>query len=158
MRHQTFTVFADYFQFYLRDAEKRPPVPELWTDSDVSTRAKVAEYLLVVCPERNMEVPVRIELHDAEPPLDSLDPWSHVVECALDLPSGRLLLEECIGTKPLAELAVERGTYQVRVLYGDLDALSEDALSGDDHYTVQLWPGSHRELSVRKQWPHERPG
>ena len=58
------TVFADYFQFYLWDVRADPRAPEEWNDQDVSNRLKTALNVVVVCPVRNMVVPVTLELHE----------------------------------------------------------------------------------------------
>jgi hypothetical protein len=51
--------------------------------------------------------------------------------------------------------AVPPGHYQVALLYGGLDTLSEDGLQGKDQYHVLLWLGPARPLSVVRAW-HEK--
>jgi hypothetical protein len=150
MKTLDITLFADYFQFYLMDAEVQPSIPEEWTEEDIATMAKVAPNLVVVCPIRNMTVPVRILVLDGEP--DSLEADAdQVVECGLALPSGKLSVEECTGGT-VGALDVEPGTYGVRILYHGLDTLDESGLEGDDHYEVQLWPSEVSALRVLKRW------
>ena len=85
IRRETVEVFADYHQFYLQDGRVSPPAPEVWTDADIARRAKVAPNIVVICPVRDMAVPVEVELHDAEPPFDTRAA-DHIVECSLALP------------------------------------------------------------------------
>jgi hypothetical protein len=145
------TLFADYFQFYLMDGEAQPPIPEEWTEEDIATMAKVAPNLVVVCPVRNMTVPVRIVVLDGEP--GDLEPNAdQVVECSLALPSGQLRVEECTGPT-VGALDVDPGTYTVRILYRGLDTIDESGLEGEDHYEVLLWSGEATPLRVLKQWP-----
>lgn len=50
------------------------------------------------------------------------------------------------------EAEVSPGSYRARLYCGNLDALSEDGLNGDDHYKVVLWlaaPGPSRVLRQR---------
>ena len=150
MQRVEFQLFADYFQFYVMDEQASPPIPEDWTDEDVASRVQVAPYLIIVCPVRNMTVPVVVEVHEAEPAL-SLVGWDHVVACSIDLPYGQILVDECTGP-PAARLRVEPGHYQARVLFGGLGTLRENDLEGDDHYEVMLWQGEPRDLQVLKQW------
>jgi len=143
-------VFADYFQFYLWDEGVAPDAPTDWTDADNARRLKVAPNVVVVCPIRNMTVPVEVEVHESEPPFEA-DKWDHIAESSLDLPSGRLQVHECCG-KAVMSCRVRPGTYRVRVFYGELGSLSEDGLDGNDHYRVVLWPAPHAELRVLKEW------
>jgi hypothetical protein len=88
-----------------------------------------------------MTVPVVLEIHSVEPPLD-LNAWDHVTQCSIEVPSGRIVIAGCTESFPdAARIDVPPGVYQARVSYGALDALSDDGLDGDDHYRVQLWPG-----------------
>ena len=51
--------------------------------------------------------------------------------------------EEAAGLpRDAARIAVVPGTYRARISYGSLDKLSTDGLDGEDHYLVQLWPGT----------------
>ena len=144
MQHAELKLFADYFQFYVLDEQASPAIPEDWTDEDVVCRVKVAPHLIIVCPVRNMTVPVVVEVHEAEPAL-SLVGWDHVVACSIDLPSGRIVVDECTGPVA-ARLHVEPGHYQARVLFGGLGTLRENDLEGDDRYKVVLWQGEPRDL------------
>ena len=82
-------VFADYHQFYVWDAGAQPAAPEDYSAEDVERRVKVAPHVIVVQPVRNMEVPVELEVHASDPGFDEAQ-WDHIVECSLDLPSGKL--------------------------------------------------------------------
>jgi hypothetical protein len=143
-------LFADYFQFYVWDKGALPDAPTDWTEEDVVNRLKAAPNVVVVCPVRNMTVPVELEVLASEPELRS-DPWDHIAECSLELPSGQLELHECTGGSA-GVLSVVPGSYRVRAYFGGLDSLSEDGLSGDDHYRVTLWPAPRAPLRVVKQW------
>ncbi len=54
-------IFADYHQFYIWDpATSGQQVPVDWSDHDVANRVKVAPGVVVVCPVRQMTVPVEV--------------------------------------------------------------------------------------------------
>jgi hypothetical protein len=97
-----------------------------------------------------MTVPLSLEVHDQEP-LQDADGWDHVVECALQVDSGRIVVAGCTDFFPdAARVLVTPGLYRARVSYAGLTDISEDKLEGDDHYRVQLWRGSPTEPRVLK--------
>jgi hypothetical protein len=144
-------VFADYHQFYIGDTGVGPMAPTDYTDEDVRCRVKVAPNVVVIQPERNMTVPVEIELRDADAGFDEAE-WDHVAECSIDLRTGRLQVHECTGG-PLLDLNVAPGSYRVRAVFAGLGTLSDDGLDGEDRYRVVLWPSPMAPLQVVKQWP-----
>lgn len=147
----SFEVFADYYQFYVQDAGINPEAPTDWTNEDVERRAKVADNVVVICPLRNMNVPVTLELHDTEAAVD-LSGYDHAVRCSLDLPTGELQVHECTGSEVLRR-TVKPGTYTVLALYSGLDTLDEHGLEGGDAYRLVLWPTSSAQpLTVLKAW------
>jgi hypothetical protein len=152
MRLQTknFEVFADYHQFYLWDRGMSPTAPEDYTDDDVARRIKAAPHVVVIQPERDMEVAVEVEIHDGEPGYDPAG-WDHIAEASLHLPTGRLQVHECTGG-PVADFEVEPGWYRVRSFHGGFDTIDEDGLEGEDFYKVVLWPSPAGGVVVVKQF------
>jgi hypothetical protein len=146
-----YSVFADYHQFYLWDAKVSPEAPTDYTDVDIERRIKAAPNVVVIQPERNMTVPVTLEVLN-EPPLTDLAAWDHVAEASLNLPSGELEIHECTGSS-LDRIVLVPGTYRVRAHYGRLGELSDDGLEGNDHYAISLWPAPVAPISVLKQFP-----
>jgi len=143
-------IFADYFQFYLWDSDKRP-APVIWSEQNVRDRAHVALGVVVICPIRNMRVPLEVSIWEEEPHTVFAD-WQHVVEAPLELEKDNLEVYECCGERK-AQFAVPRGSYTVRALFRGLDTLSEDGLKGDDFYSVEVWPAKLDALRVVKYWP-----
>ena len=142
-------IFADYNQFYIWDpVASDQNAPEDWTDEDVEVKAKANQYVFVMCPERNTEVPVTIEIHESDPGF-SISAWDHIVESSIDIPNGVIEVHECTGGSCI-EGYVEAGTYKIRALYRGLDTLSEDQLDGDDYYKVCLWKGERIQTRVIK--------
>jgi hypothetical protein len=91
--------FAEYHQFYLLDEEVRPSIPTEATDGDFTARLLVRPNLVVVLTFQPNLVAVAVEVAAAEPPLD-LGAWDHIAECDLELPSGRLVVDRCVGPSP----------------------------------------------------------
>lgn len=146
-----YSVFADYHQFYLWDANASPEAPIDYTDADIARRIRTAPHVVVIQPDRNMTVPVTLEVLGAPPPL-ALSSWDHVAEASLDLPSGVLELHECTGGS-LDRIALAPGTYRVRAHFGKLAELSEDGLEGNDHYAIAVWPAPSAPIAVLKEFP-----
>ncbi|SFU88345.1 hypothetical protein SAMN02799631_02888 [Methylobacterium sp. 174MFSha1.1] len=145
-----YRILADYHQFYLWDHGASPDAPTDFTAADVARRIKAAPFVVVVQPERNMEVPVEVEVVRDAPPLD-LDRWDHVAEASLALPSGRLEIHECTGGS-VDVVPVAPGIYRVRAEHGGLGTISPDGLDGQDRYRIVLWPAPFAEVSVLKQY------
>jgi hypothetical protein len=141
-------IFADYHQFYVWDP-KASHAPEDWTDQAVANRVNVAPGVVVICPMRDMEVPVEVGIWDSEPQV-IFDAWQHVVEAPL-VTSGRIEIHECTGG-PQACFSVEPGDYTVRGLYRGLDTVSADGLEGKDFYEVQIWKSPCAGLRVIRRW------
>lgn len=150
-----YEICADYHQFYLTDAGKDPFAPEDYTEQDVQRRIKAADNVVVIQPERSMTVPVELEILDSRPP-DDFEKWHHVAEASLELPSGKLRIEEWGNAEPVDEIVLEARSYRVRAYYGGLDTLSFDGLDGDDHYKIVMWPSPVGDVTVVKHYPHGR--
>jgi hypothetical protein len=134
----TFTVYADYYQFYLGDstfaADSR--CARLLEPGSFGARARrgaarayrrgdgVDDY-----------VQVTVELASVSPD-DSGAQWDRVVEASLEVPSGPLAIDGCTNYRPESSphIEVAPGTYRVRVLYAAQDSLEHD------WYRFVLWP------------------
>jgi hypothetical protein len=93
--------------------------------------------LVAVLTARSVEVPVSVEIHDGEPNLDLESP-SRVVECSLDVRTGKLVVAGCTEYLPDApRIGIPPGIYRVRVSYAGLETV-EDEFEGDDSYLVQF--------------------
>lgn len=149
---RSFTLFADYFQFYLQDETCDGIDGESWTDAAFEARLALEPHAFAVTTARNMEVPVTVAVCKDAPPVD-LDAWDHVVEFSIDVPSGRLIVAGCTDFVPDAErIEIGAGGWAVRALSGRLDDLSDDGLEGRDHYRIEMWPGQARPLKVVKTY------
>ena len=136
------------------DAEEYPDAPTDYTDEDIQRRIKAEKNVVVIQPERNMTVPVDLEILDSAPP-ENFENWDHVAEASLDLPSGELQIEECTGEiKDI--LVLSPGSYKIRAFYGDLDKLSFDGIEGDDHYKIVMWQAPFEDVKVLKQYESSR--
>lgn len=151
MKSFELALFADYFQFYIQDEAAKGDLSEAWSEEATDRLLAIAPGTVGIGTVRNMEVPVRVEIREHEPEGD-FSKWDHVVEASLDVASDRVVIAGCTDYFPDAKrIEVAPGNYRVRVSYGALDTLSEDGLSGDDHYRLQLWPASSTVVRILKQ-------
>ncbi|HEX3506070.1 MAG TPA: hypothetical protein VHU22_22025 [Xanthobacteraceae bacterium] len=152
MKSFDLSLFADYFQFYIQDEAATGDLSEAWNEEAVSRLLAIAPGTIGVGTVRNMDVPVRVEIHEHEPNNDPSE-WNQIVEASLDVASGRIVVAGCTDYFPDAmRIAITPGTYRARVSYGALGTLSEDGLSGNDHYRVQLWLAPSIAVRILKQW------
>jgi len=144
-------VFADYFQFYVCDEDYQTDTGTIWDEKTTDRMLALGADLVAVGTARNMDVPVAVEVHDAEPDVD-LDVWDQVIDCSLYVPTGRLIVFGCTENPNDAErMNIVPGTYAARVSYARLADLSDDGLSGEDNYRVQLWPAPLAPVNVLKR-------
>jgi hypothetical protein len=146
-----YELFADYHQFYLQDEGASGNLSDAWTPAASERLLALAECTIGVGTVRSMTVPVTVEIVDAAP-TDEWAVWDHVNECSIEIPSGRIVIAGCTDYFPdAARIELTPGCYRARVYYGGLKSLSEDGLSGEDHYEIVLWPGDPIEPRVLKQ-------
>lgn len=151
-RHQL-RLFADYFQFYVCDEERRTDTGTIWDQHSTDRMLAAGPDLVAVGTARNMDVPVTLEILRAAPPSD-VSRWDQVIECPLIVTSGTLVALGCTDSmEDSPRFAVTPGEYAVRVSYAGLDDQSEDGLDGNDRYRVQLWPGHVEQIEVIKRRP-----
>jgi hypothetical protein len=155
MQRFEYTLFADYFQFYLQDEGAEGDLSNSWTQEAVDRLLAVAPGTIGVGTVRNMNVAVVVEISDGEPDSD-LSAWDQVNECTVDVPSGRVVVAGCTNYFPdAARIELSPGSYRARIYYGSLRSLSEDGLDGDDHYRVALWTAAPGPVQVLKQRGHQ---
>ena len=146
------SVYADHTQFYVVDPDATQRSDLVWDGPGLERRLGVADGIVAVATVGHCDVPVRIELWADEPPLEEAD---HVVEGSLELASGRLALAWVEGPAELEPLAVESGSYRVRVSWSGV--AGADELDGGDRYRIEVWPASASGPVVRRWWPEWDP-
>ncbi len=95
-------------------------------------------------------VPVEAEVSNLEPPADC-ERWDHVVECNIDIPSGRLVVAGCCEDFQRAfRIKLEPKNYRARICYGNQYSC-DDSFVCTDHYVVRLWPSKNKSVQVIKR-------
>ncbi|MDH5858872.1 hypothetical protein E8K88_03955 [Lampropedia aestuarii] len=151
MKSHHIQLFADHFQFYLKDERVPGNLSEAWNRSALQRMLAVSDGVVGISTVRNTAIPVTLELLDAAPETD-LAEFDHVAEASLVITNGPLVVAGCRDYFPDApRFDVSSGTYQVRLSASGLRNLSEDGMNGDDHYLLQLWQAPFREPITLKQ-------
>ena len=151
MQQHKFELFADYFQFYLQDEKAKGDLSDSWTEEATERLLAIAPETIGVGTVRNMNVPVFVEIQETEPTED-FDKWDHIVECSLNIPSGKIVIAGCTDYFPdAARMTVKPDCYRARIFYGGLDTLSENGLEGDDQYKIILWPALASDVRILKR-------
>lgn len=133
------SLFADYFQFYLQDEAADGNLGDSWGEDATARQLAVAPGTVGVGTARNVDVPVMVEVLDAEPAAD-FTKSDLVTESCMDVPSGRIVIAGCTDYLPEARrIEVPPGLYRVRVHYDGIGSVSADGLEGEDRYRVVLW-------------------
>jgi hypothetical protein len=92
-------------------------------------------------------VPIRVELHPAEPPVD--DSWDEIVEVSFTPLPGETYLAG-LDAEDVQQLDLPPGNYRVRYsIHGFEEADTTDETP--DSYLLQLWPGSAAPGRIVKQ-------
>jgi hypothetical protein len=149
----------DYGQLYLYDAAAAEAVDFLAAlDDSVRTGLSVGVagglVDLLMPLQWNFSAPLLLETCESEPQLD-LDDWKHTVEFALQLPSGRLVLEASGGGGRL-DIEVPAAMYRARWSGRGFPPPGDyvPGESSEDQYRLQLWiDGSNEAPRELKRWP-----
>lgn len=149
---RTFDIFADYFQFVLMDEGCDDDFGSVWTEEALARMFAVGK--TSVCPGtlRNVNVPVEIHVHEAEPSID-LTGYDHAVLASLQVPSGRIVVMGCTDYLPEASrIELTPGSYQLLYLAAGVESINHESDPADDRYIVHLWPGLPREPVLLRHW------
>ncbi len=157
-----YTIETSYHQIYVVDSNYvysdsvnmwDPPALSYLIEDNIAEPllGKTPSDSIVISTKRwGVKMGVEVELLEHRPILET-DAWDHVVECSLNVPSGRIIIYGLMyGAHNAPTFDIAPGTYNAFVYYGGFDSLSEDGLEGNDHYRVTLWPGTYIEPHLIK--------
>jgi hypothetical protein len=159
-RHEL-TVLADYSTLLIQDDDADLGEPEpTWFDTLVENWINTAPGVIGIGAARPFNVPVTVDVRRAPPADDTeLRQADHVTQAGLALTSGRLLISMQDTRDKIPRIPLALGDYAVRIYSHGLNTLSEDALEGEDHYHVVLWPTDEdHPAKVLKRYPEPLPG
>jgi hypothetical protein len=144
----TFSLIADYHQFYIFDDGVHPAYPESITYTDIETRLKSVPNLIAIYTQGDSGASVDFEYCENVPQIDGT-PWAHIVEAPLNLASGRMVLASPSSHLPeCPRVAVSPGSYRARVAFHHL-------VSGErERFQVSVWQCQPAPVAVIKSGGH----
>lgn len=150
-----YSLYADYYQFYLQAAGADPApdtgARDFWSKEALERKLAVVAGIIGVSTLRYDTEPVQVEVHERDPGV-ALEKWDHVVEGSLAVPSGSILIDGCLSlSEDSPRIPVAPGSYRVRVMSGGLGTVVSDQ-EGEDHYRVVMWPKDYEPPRVLKAW------
>lgn len=153
------TLFADYFQIHVTDAESDGDLSDAWTDQAVADHLATAPGVLGIGTVVNVNVSVTVIVLPQEPSDDSSE-FDHVVEASLNVPSGRLAVLGCTDYTPdAATFEVAPGWNRVRVSQSNLaraaqaDVDSDESPETTEKIRIQVWAAPESPATITKRWP-----
>lgn len=139
------TIFADYHQFYIQDEKADGNLSESWTEEATTNLLAHAPGTIGIGTIRNSDVPVMIEVIKSAPD-DTISAWDQVIECSIDINSGKIVVAGCTDYFPDAQrIPVKQGCYRARIYYGNLNPADNN-----DHYKIILWPHPYEPINILK--------
>ncbi|MGY4918982.1 hypothetical protein ACWD9K_27795 [Streptomyces sp. 900116325] len=152
------TLFADYFQVHVSDADSDGDLSDAWTDQASVDHLAVARDALGIGTAVNVNVSVTVVVLSQEPSDDSSE-FDHVVEASLDVSLGRLMVLGCTDYAPdAATFEVPPGWNRVRVsrsnlaraAQGDID--SDESPENSEKIRIQVWRAPEFPARIIKRW------
>jgi hypothetical protein len=152
MIEEEIRLYASHHQFYIQDIEPlgSSDGPDFWTQQACTDHLAIAHGHLGIGTGSYDFVRVRVEGHQAEPPLE-LSEWDHVIEAGLDIRTRYLLVMGCLSSSGLF-FQVRPGHYRVRCCQANLAASTDSIGDAGDWYLVQFWPSEPSGARVLKRW------
>ncbi|WP_333775913.1 hypothetical protein [Streptomyces sp. IBSBF 3136] len=152
------TLFADYFQIRVADADSDGDLSDAWTDQAVADHLAVAQDALGIGTVVNVDVSVTVVVLPQEPSDDSSE-FDHVVEAGLDVSSGRLMVLGCTDYAPdAATFEVAAGWNRVRVSRSNLARAAQAGVDSDESpettekIRIQVWAAPESPATITKRW------
>ena len=149
-RSYSFRVSAEFFQFLIKD---------VWAEGDLSWDERTLIELFTLAPGTigigtNCEglVSVEVQLWSSDTEFDA-QPWDHVVECGIEVPSGRIALAGCcdILAEDAFSFTVTPGSCRARICFSSQYACGDSDPTCTGHYMIMLWPSQDSDAKVTKR-------
>jgi hypothetical protein len=149
-----YVIDIDHAQLFIEDegAWKRiRHMPDQTDDLDLVASAPGILAIETARVEGNVRVVIELMDHR---PVESLDPWDHVVECGIKVSSGRirLMTADIEDESDAPRIELPPGSYRALIYFGNQSSVPyDDPYGGEDYYRIALWPGDEIGPKVLKR-------
>jgi hypothetical protein len=155
IRSFAMTMFAEHYQFYLRDGDSDPgELSVYWPQEMRDQMVLLKDTIIGIGTVRSIEVPVQLDIFQERPEDEYLDDYDQVIECQLSVPSGKLAVSG--ATEDFCEsqeIELAAGQYGVRIYWGALDEVDVEGFEGEDYYRISVWRTDKAvPYKMLKQW------
>ena len=139
-------------QFAITDWDAPGEPGDLGSDTASMNRVVVSDdqlELSVLTARYGTHAKVLIDILDSEPSSDDSG-WDHVIECNLNVPSGKIVLWTTSGNTVFsaatrepeeAEISVTPALYRVRIHFGNLAAMDKRLAENEHEYSTLYYGG-----------------
>jgi hypothetical protein len=166
MSTHTFSFRTTHGQFHLIDDESYPDPSEAWTEDACTNRLATTDgFVGIGTLEDYAEVDVAIVVgkHCTETEIAACD---HVVECSLQIRSGRLLVLPCASLDESRGVNLDPGWYRLCILcyWTDTTTAEYERSRGREGrregYVVHMWRSEHaaERIIKRRIWDSQKKG
>ncbi len=132
----TFSVFADYNQFFLFDAVIQPPYPETIPESALKEKFQLLPNLLAIYTDSSGYVSVKVTTSEIDNKIDS-ETWHNIAFGNISVPSGSLILAGCTDYLPSCpRIKVPSGNCSFFLASRGLGEVEQE------QYWISIWPTS----------------
>ncbi|MET7001560.1 hypothetical protein [Chitinophaga defluvii] len=144
--------YTQYHQLYIGDKESPQGTDDgnFWTEDATDSRLAIGEGILGIGLECYGPFKGELVLLDKKRNGVEYSQYDHIVEGGLNVRSGILQVLDCPNLNVELELKLNPGIYRVRVYSLNLNSVEGDA--GNDYYIIEVWPDTHTERTVLKQY------
>ena len=148
--------FTQYGQFYVVDkgTDGETDDLEFWSDAALHERLACENGILGISIENDYcTVMGDLEILNS-PPVNEDPNADHIVEASIQIKSGTLEIQDCPLSSVIQTVALENGSYRVRVSSYNLDEAYQgvDDQMPIDKYRIEIWKESFSANKVLKQW------
>jgi hypothetical protein len=166
MTTHTFSFRTSFGQFHLIDDESYPDPSEVWTEETCKNRLATTDgFVGIGTLEGYADVEVTIVV-GKRCPESKITTCDHVVECSLEIKSGRLLVVPCASLDETQGVNLDPGWYRLCILCDWTDTTTveyerrRDRERRRERYIVYIWPSEYATERVRKRriWVNEKKG
>ncbi|RYZ81124.1 MAG: hypothetical protein EOP04_24600 [Proteobacteria bacterium] len=148
-----FSIFTQYGQFYIADADLNGDTghPDFWSKDAFRDRLAITEGILGVSIENDdATANGEIVVHESKHEKTNFQNVDHVVEGSLLVKSGTLQLLDCPTFQAEITIELVAGWYRVRISSFNLAKSRQE--NPEDTYIIDVWKEPFSEKSVLKRW------
>ncbi len=148
-RSYRFRLSAELFQFFIADVWAE--VELAWDERTLDELYTLSRGAVGIGTNCEGLVSVEVELWNSYPWFDA-QLWDHVVECGIDVPSGKIAIASYYDVfyEDAFLITLRPGNYRARICYGNQYECGDEDPTCTGRYKIMLWPSKESAARVIK--------